>query len=101
MTFSKYGESPGGIPANFSLSAYPNPFNSTTKLKFSLPNAAPVRLRVFDLLGREVLPAMEGERYDAGEHEMEIDASGLASGVYVVSLQAGGLHRTAKLLLAR
>lgn len=88
------------IPSRISLRVYPNPFNSVTKLQFTLPAAMPVSVRVLDMLGREVLN-IPGTSYESGEHELDIDASGLASGVYVVSLHAGSTMRTAKLLLAK
>lgn len=65
---------------------YPNPFRSTTRLVFALPKRQPVRLAVYDMLGRETAVLVDDER-DSGRHIVRFDARGLASGVYVVRLQ--------------
>ncbi len=69
-------------------SAYPNPFNPTTTLRFSLPEAADVRLEVFNLLGQRVATLVD-ERLAAGDHTAPFDASHLPSGTYLYRLQAG------------
>jgi hypothetical protein len=77
-----------GTPATFELAQnYPNPFNPTTSIRFQVPEAADVRLAVYDRLGREVAVIVDG-RMDAGRHETSFDATGLASGVYLYKLQA-------------
>jgi hypothetical protein len=67
---------------------YPNPFNPSTTVRFSLREAANVVLRVFDLQGREVATLVEGAM-PAGEHTAHWDASGVAGGAYFVRLEAG------------
>ena len=80
-----------GTPAAFGLAQnYPNPFNPTTNIRFQVPEAADVRLAVYDRLGREVGVILNG-RMDAGSHETQFDATGLASGVYLYKLQARSL----------
>jgi len=79
---------------------YPNPFNPSTTIKYELPRASIVSLRVFDMLGREV-SVLLNERKDAGVHEVKFDAVGLASGVYFYRMQAGDFVQTSKLLLVR
>lgn len=86
-----------GLPSGFALDQnYPNPFNGTTVLRFEVPAGAAgrVRLLVHDLLGRQVASLHDGEAV-AGGHRVVFDASGLASGVYVATLQAG-THRLAR-----
>jgi hypothetical protein len=59
-----------------------------------------VKLIVYDLLGREV-SVLVSERRDAGIHEVQLDASGLSTGVYLYTLTAEGFIQTRKLLLVR
>ena len=82
------------------LPAYPNPFNPSTMITYRIPEAQPVRLTVFSLLGNEVAVLAEGER-EAGTHTVSFDASGLASGVYYARLETRGAARTQQLLLMR
>ena len=85
----------------FELSAaYPNPFADATTFTFTLPEAAAVRLAVYDVLGREVAVLAEGMT-DAGAHEATFDASGLAAGVYVARLTADGLTATRQVVVTR
>ncbi len=86
-------------PNGFALGQnYPNPFNPSTTIKYELPKASVVRLSVYDLLGREVSVLVD-ERRDAGVHQVQFDASGLASGVYLYRLQAGDFVQTRRLVL--
>ncbi|MEZ4701685.1 MAG: malectin domain-containing carbohydrate-binding protein [Rhodothermales bacterium] len=77
------------LPESFGLQGnYPNPFNPTTTVVFDLPEAANVRLDVFDLLGRRVL-GLESRSMEAGAaRQLSVDASELASGTYIYRLQA-------------
>jgi aminopeptidase N len=89
------------LPAALDLGQnYPNPFNPVTSIRYNLPARGFVRLVVFDLLGSQVAVLEEGGR-EAGEHIVALDASGLASGVYVCRLTAGGSVRTIRMLLLR
>lgn len=82
------------------LPAVPNPFNPSTRLAFELPVAGQARLEVHDLLGRCVAVPLDG-RLSAGWHEAVFRAEDLASGVYVVRLQANGLVISRKLVLVK
>jgi hypothetical protein len=90
-------------PESFSLSAYPNPFNPTTTISFTLPKAGNVKLSVFDVTGREVTIALPcaATRYSAGEHHVAFDGSALTSGEYFVRMEAGGLTKTQKIMLVK
>jgi len=68
---------------------YPNPFNPATVISYAVPQAGPVRLEVFDLVGRKVATLLERESQGPGRYEVRFDASALASGVYIYRLQAG------------
>lgn len=88
-------------PAEFALhGAYPNPFNPTTTISYTLPEAANVTMKVFNLQGREVVELVNSVR-QAGVNEVSFDASDLASGVYLVRLQAGEYRADSKLILTK
>lgn len=88
-------------PATYSLHQnYPNPFNPRTTIAFQILSTSKVILKVFDLLGREVVTLLNQE-LDPGTHKIEFDAKGLASGVYYYRLQAGNFMDTKKLILLR
>ncbi len=82
------------------VAAFPNPFRSRTALRFALAEAGPVRLAVYDVLGREVAVLAEGAA-EAGRHEATFDGSGLPAGVYLWRLEAGGRVETGRLTLTR
>lgn len=66
-------------------SNYPNPFNPTTSIRYSLPEASQVKLVVYDMLGRTVRVLVDGMR-QAGQHEVALDAGDLPSGTYLYRL---------------
>lgn len=80
---------PSVLPDKFALEQnYPNPFNPVTTVRYTLPEASEITLKVFDLRGREVMTVYEGYM-PAGSHDASINAEHLASGVYFYRLQAG------------
>lgn len=81
------------------LTPAPSPFRTATALRFRLDAPADVRLDVFDALGRRVASASGA--YGAGEHAVPLDGRALAPGLYVVRLEAGGIHRTQAVVRAR
>lgn len=80
--------------------AHPNPFNPRTIIGFALPKAERIRIAVFDIAGRQVAVLVDGRR-EAGRHEVVFDGSGLASGVYICRLQAGGYSAGLKMVLMK
>jgi hypothetical protein len=77
------------IPEGFVLEQnYPNPFNPSTAIKFGIPEASNVRLKIFNSLGEEVAELVN-EYMDAGTYTYNFDASKLPSGIYVYTLQTG------------
>jgi hypothetical protein len=76
------------IPANPSLQIYPNPFNPSTTLAFNLPTTSPVRVILYNLLGRSVWQSDLG-RLNAGAHRVPLNTPTLPSGAYVVRIKAG------------
>ena len=76
------------MPAAFSLGQnYPNPFNPVTEINFSVPEASFVSLKVYDMLGREVLTLVNSE-HSAGRYSAQLNAAGLGSGIYFYTLEA-------------
>jgi len=89
------------IPSDFELSQnYPNPFNPTTKINFSLPKDANVRLTVYNVLGQEVATLLQGYK-SAGNYTVDFNAAGLASGLYVYRLDAGNAAIVKKMTLLK
>jgi hypothetical protein len=96
------------LPENVGLCQnYPNPFNPSTTIKFFLPNAGPVSLKVYNLLGEEVAALLSGHLATGkvsllpGHYQYEWNATGLASGVYIYILQAGDFVQCRKMILLR
>jgi hypothetical protein len=79
---------------------FPNPFNLITTIRFAIQGLRFTTLKVFDMLGREIASLMN-EVKPAGSYEVEFDASGLPSGVYLYRLQAGKYSDTRKLILLK
>ena len=79
---------------------YPNPFNPGTTIEYALPKPAFVTLKVYDLLGKEIVILVE-EHQTAGIHKFNWDATGLASGVYLYRLETEQFVHTKKLILMR
>jgi hypothetical protein len=97
-------EAASSIQSKPFVSASPNPFNPTTVIRFELPEAALVRLEMFDINGRNVSPSGIGtipNQYGAGTHEIMIDASALPSGLYLYRLTAGIKTFSGKLVLMK
>ncbi|CAN5348650.1 hypothetical protein BH23BAC3_BH23BAC3_14380 [soil metagenome] len=92
---------PGTRPETFSLgNAYPNPFNPVTVVPFQAGSAGHVSIRVYDMLGRYVA-TLADEIYPAGNHNVQFDASGLSSGVYMLRMQAPGLQQVRRVTLVK
>ena len=88
-------------PVEFGIvSAYPNPFNSLTRIGYSLAEAGIVDVAVYDLSGRRVAELASGAR-ESGVHSLTFDASGLSSGVYLVKLESAGQVARQKLTLVK
>ncbi|MCH8524935.1 MAG: T9SS type A sorting domain-containing protein, partial [Balneolales bacterium] len=79
---------------------FPNPFNPTTTIHFSLPESSHVLVEVFDMMGRPVAKLQDAP-LGAGVHQLEFNAATLASGTYLLRLQASGQVITSKMLLIK
>jgi hypothetical protein len=89
------------IPETYELKQnFPNPFNPITVISWQLPVSSPVKLSVFNLAGQKVAILLD-EKQPAGSHQIEFDATGLASGVYLYRLEALGSVQMRKMVLMR
>jgi photosystem II stability/assembly factor-like uncharacterized protein len=79
------------IPDHFSLNQnYPNPFNPTTVIRYGLPIEGRVTLKIFDLLGREVLALEQDDFHEAGYYEQVVDMQKYGSGIYFYQIKVSG-----------
>ena len=89
------------LPDEFNLAQnYPNPFNPTTVIVFSLPRSGFVKLEVFNVLGQKISTLVNGFM-DAGNHQVEFDASRQPSGVYFYRLNQNNQVETKKMILMK
>jgi type IX secretion system substrate protein len=79
---------------------YPNPFNPSTTIEFNLSKGEEITLTVYDMLGRKVAILHKGY-LKTGNHKVQWEAEGLASGLYICKLQTGGFTKSIKMLLAK
>ena len=94
-------DSRGEMPQELLLyPAYPNPFNPTSTISWQLAVSSPVNLAVYNLAGQRVAVLVD-ERQPAGFHQIEFDASELASGIYLYRLRAGKYVETRKMVLMK
>lgn len=89
------------IPIEYSLSQnFPNPFNPSTIIKYSVPEEGLITLKVFNSLGEEVV-TLENEVKQPGIYDMEFNAEQFPSGIYFYRLQAGSFVETKKMVLMK
>jgi len=100
------------IPEKFVLSQnYPNPFNPTTTIKYSIPenyrdsdihrnDSRIIKLKIYDVLGREI-KTLVNEKQNPGNYQVQFNASGLPSGVYIYRIEAGNFNQSKKMMLLR
>ena len=96
------------VPTEYKLEQnFPNPFNPTTKIRFSIPNVtlsevegSRVQLKIYDILGNEVT-TLVNEQKEPGYYEVDFSASRYASGVYIYRLQSGSFVSTKKMMVLK
>lgn len=99
VTGVKREESP--LPEKYSLSQnFPNPFNPTTTVRYTVPNAGKVTMKIYNILGQEVA-TLVNMRQGAGTYTVKFDASRFASGVYFYRLTAGSFSQVKKMMLLK
>jgi len=100
-TATDVNDSDAQIPNEFKLEQnYPNPFNPSTKISWHSAVGSHQTLRVYDMLGNEVVTLLDEYR-EAGKYEVDFDGKNLASGMYIYKLQTGGFVETKKMILLR
>ncbi|WP_348343000.1 T9SS type A sorting domain-containing protein [Ignavibacterium sp.] len=85
---------------NFELGNYPNPFNPSTRIVYSIPKTGFVQLKVYDILGNEIKTLVE-EIKQAGKYTIDFTAENLASGIYYYRINSGDFSQTNKLIITR
>jgi hypothetical protein len=89
------------VPGSYILNQnYPNPFNPVTKIQFSIPKQGFVKLRVFDIAGREIRQVVNSE-LAAGSYTVDFNGISLASGVYFYRLEAEEFTQTKKMVIVK
>jgi hypothetical protein len=88
-------------PTEYALQQnYPNPFNPTTTIRYSIINPDVVKIKIYDVLGREVR-TLVNEFKQVGTYELQFSANGLASGIYLYRIESGSFVETKKMILLK
>jgi len=88
------------IPDEFDMTVYPNPFNSSFKVNYNLTHRTAVALKLYSLTGAEVWSNPETVQ-NAGQYQVSVDGSGLASGIYFVGMEGLGSSVVRKVVLVK
>ncbi len=84
----------------FQMENYPNPFNPSTMIRYQIPKAGKVILKVYDILGREVRTLVDAYQ-EVGWHSVQFNADNLASGIYFYRFSAPGINQVKKMILMK
>ncbi|NQT33638.1 T9SS type A sorting domain-containing protein [bacterium] len=88
------------FPESLNVTAFPNPFNSSTTIRFELPHTSQVSITLTDLTGRRIATLLD-DRLTAGNHHLTWDAKDYPAGMYLCKMRADGFSRTKKLVLVK
>ncbi|MCP4579985.1 MAG: T9SS type A sorting domain-containing protein [candidate division Zixibacteria bacterium] len=101
IQFGGVGIEDENLPEHISvLKCYPNPFNATTTISFSLEHQSPVNISIYDITGR-LVDLLASDIYEAGNHSLSWDAGNQPSGIYFARLAAGGAVSTSRMVLLK
>lgn len=88
-------------PSEFEVKQnYPNPFNPATNIEFSIPKESRVKIKIYDVLGRQVATLLD-EIKTAGSYKINFNAKNFASGVYFYNVEAGSFSQVRKMILSK
>jgi hypothetical protein len=89
------------LPKDYNLGQnFPNPFNPSTTIEFSLPQKSAVKLTVYNIIGKKVAELVNGN-YEAGNYSIKFDARGLSSGIYFYQLKTDNFYKVKKMQLIK
>ncbi|HCN37762.1 MAG TPA: hypothetical protein DIS94_08635, partial [Bacteroidetes bacterium] len=80
---------------------YPNPFNPVTKINFNIPKDSYVKLKIYDMLGREIAILVNNEFKQPGRYTVEFNGSTMSSGIYFYRLETKDFIQTRKMVLVK
>ncbi|MBN1755002.1 T9SS type A sorting domain-containing protein [bacterium] len=90
------------VPYQYQLyPAYPNPFNASTRISYEVPEVGPVKISIYDILGKEIQALVVRKQHPAGRFTLLYDASEIPAGIYWCRMEAAEYHTTQKLLLLK
>ena len=84
-----------------SMSAYPNPANKETIISYSLKEAGNVSIRLFDVVGKEIISLPQGNQAAGVEYQVSVNTENLANGIYFYTINTNGMQQTKKLVVNR
>ena len=88
------------VPLDFNLSSYPNPFNPTTTIRYSISKDSFTKISVYNLLGKKIETLVDKYQY-RGTYEIKFNGSNLASGIYLCEIQSGAYRKFYKMELIK
>ena len=97
---AKYNSNVNYLPNDYFLSNFPNPFNPSTKIYFTIPKEGNVKISIYDALGRKIKEFINEYKHK-GAYIKEFIASGLSSGIYFYILESNGTKITKSMLLIK
>lgn len=90
------------LPEKFEISnIYPNPFNPSTQIEFSLPEQGNVTIKIFDITGKEAAELIKNKIFNAGKHTVKWNAANFSSGIYFIWAEINKLQVTRKAILMK
>ncbi|NUN70256.1 MAG: T9SS type A sorting domain-containing protein [Bacteroidetes bacterium] len=91
----------GSVATSFELSQnFPNPFNPTTSIRYSVPVSGMVTMKIYDVLGRAVMTVVN-QHQEVGSYTVNLNGADLASGIYVYKIEAGSFTASKKMMLIK